>query len=84
MFNAVIPWFDYVGPLDQATGGHVESTIDRGVNVVRESLGFKPNPVGHTPVKDPITNFGNGIARRVWDLGNLLTNQTNHYPAEIQ
>ena len=83
-FGAVIPWFDYIGPLDQATGGHVESTIDKGVNVVRESLGFKPNPVGHTPVKDPITQFSNGVARRIWDLGNMLTNQTNHYPVDIQ
>jgi hypothetical protein len=83
-FSAVIPWFDYLGPLDQATGGHIESTIDKGVNVVRQSLGFKPNPVGHTPVKDPITSFGNGVARRIWDLGNMLTNQTNHYPADIQ
>ena len=83
-FKGVIPWFDYIGPLDQATGGHVESTIDKGVNVVREALGFKPNPVGHTEVKDPITNFSNGVARRIWDLGNLLTNQTNPYPQIIQ
>ena len=84
MFNSIIPWFDYLGPLDQATGGHVESTIDKGVNVVRESLGFEPNPVGHHEVKDPITNFGHGVARRIWDVGNMLSNQTNPYPAEIK
>jgi hypothetical protein len=83
-FNSVIPWFDYLEPLDQMTGGHIESTIDKGVNVVRQSLGFKPNPVGHTPVKDPITSFGNGVARRIWDVGNMLSNQTNPYPAEIK
>jgi hypothetical protein len=84
MFSAVIPWFDYLGPVDQATGGHIESTIDKGVNMVRKAVGQKPNPVGYTPVKDPITSFGNGVARRIWDLGNMLTNQTNHYPADIQ
>ena len=83
-FNSVIPWFDYLEPLDQLTGGHVESTIDKGVNMVKETLGFKPNPVGHHEVKDPITNFGNGVARRIWDLGNMLSNQTNPYPADIK
>ena len=83
-FSGVIPWFDYLGPLDQMTGGHVESTIDKGVNMVRQVVGQKPNPVGHHEVKDPITNFGNGVARRIWDVGNMLSNQTNPYPSEIQ
>ncbi len=83
-FSAFIPWFDYLEPLDQLTGGHIESTIDKGVNMVRQAVGQKPNPVGHTVVKDPITNFGNGVARRIWDVGNMLSNQTNPYPAEIK
>lgn len=83
-FSAFIPWFDYLEPLDQIFGGQVESTIDKGINVVKQAVGQKPNPVGHTVVKDPITNFGHGVARRIWDVGNMLSNQTNPYPAEIK
>lgn len=83
-FRGVMPWMDYVGPLDQATGGHVESTIDKGVNVLRQSLGIKPNPVGHHPTPDPLGAVRNTVARGIWDMGNKLFGNNNPYPQDIK
>ena len=82
--NGVLPWFDYIGPLDQMTGGHVESTIDKGVNVLRQSLGIKPNPVGHHPTPDPMVSVRNTVARGIWDVGNKLFGNNNPYPQDIK
>lgn len=82
--NGVLPWFDYIGPLDQMTGGHVESTIDKGVNVLRQSLGIEPNPVGHHPTPDPLGAVTNTVARGIWDMGNKLFGNNNPYPQDIQ
>lgn len=83
-FRGVMPWMDYVGPIDQMTGGHLESTLDKGVNVLRNSLGIKSNPVGHHPTPDPLGAVTNTVARSIWDLGNKMFGQNDHYPIDMQ
>ena len=83
-FRGVMPWMDYVGPIDQMTGGHLESTLDKGVNLLRNSLGIKSNPVGHHPTPDPLVAVRNTVARSIWDLGNKMFGQNDHYPIDIQ
>ena len=82
--RGVMPWMDYVGPIDQMTGGHVESTIDKGVNVLRQSLGIAPNPVGHHPTPDPLLSIRNTVARGIWDMGRKMFGNNHPYPEDIK
>ena len=83
-FRGVMPWMDYVGPIDQMTGGHLESTLDKGVNLLRNSLGIKSNPVGHHPTPDPLLSVRNAVARSIWDLGGKMFGNNAPYPIDMQ
>ena len=80
MFNSIIPWFDYLPGLDQRTGGYVERTIDKGVNVVRQAVGMKPNQLDAPDPEGPITKFANGVARQIFNVGATLSGSNAQYP----
>jgi len=80
IFNSVVPWLDYLPGLDARTGGHIERTIDKGVNAVRQAVGQKPNQLDTPDPEGPITQFANGVARRVFNFGSDLFKTNAKYP----
>ena len=44
-FRGMMPFMDYIGGVDELTGGHLDKGIQHGVNRLRMMLGFKPNKI---------------------------------------
>ena len=79
-FSAVTPWFDYIPIVDQMTGGHVERTLDKAVNTVRQAVGQKPNGLDTPDPEGPITQFANGVAKQIFNVGAQLWGKNAAYP----
>ena len=43
--RGVLPFMDYIGGIDELTGGHLDRGIQHGVNRLRMMFGFKPNEI---------------------------------------
>jgi len=47
-FRAFGPINEYIEAIDELTGGHIDRTIQHGVNFVRQAVGQAPNPIRDT------------------------------------
>lgn len=91
--NGMVSFRANIGPLaleflpvvDELTGGHLNRNLQRGLNQIKQAVGFQPNPVyeySEIP-PDPITKTVNGIASAIYDFGSYLKDkQSTQKPLE--